>query len=516
MTAAFNAQIALAARKATKELCQQSFLFFVCYFFKRREGKKFVIAEHHYEIVRYLMSCTTSDIVRLIVNMPPRYGKTELIVIMFMAWSIALNPRAKFIHLSYSDELALDNSSKVKEIILSEEFQELWPEVKLKDDAKSKKKWYTTAGGGVYATSSGGAVTGFGAGSTSAEAVDGDEDKSHLEELKALGIELEWINEAADDGKFYGAIIVDDPIKPADAESAALRKTINGRMVNTIGSRVNSRKTPIIVVMQRLHEEDTTGFLLGGATGEKWTHLELPALRENEGGELVALWPFKHTVEELVRMRDAAPYMFSGQYQQRPTPETGGMIELGWFQRYREAPVDFEQIVISCDTAYKEAQQNDPSVAIVFGKFRKRWYVLDVWRKRVTYPNLKRTVFALCELHGPVAVLVEDKASGQSLIQDMREEGLPVIKIEPEAGKVTRMSSQAPLLEAGLVLLPESATWMYDFEQEMINFPLVKHDDQVDALSQFLKWSRKAITFEQEIVIELPEDTADYYDDDDF
>lgn len=187
------------------------------------------------------------------------------------------------------------------------------------------------------------------------------------------------------------------------------------------------------------------------------------------------------------------------------------MIELGWFQRYREAPVDFDQIV----TAYKEAQQNAPSVAIVFGKFRKRWYILDVWRKRVTYPNLKRTVFALCELHRPVAVLVEDKASGQSLILDMREEGLPVIKIEPEAGKVIRMSSQAPLLEAGLVLLPETATWMYDFEQEMINFPLVKHDDQVDALSQFLKWSRKAITYEQDIVIEMP-DSYDDYDDDDF
>lgn len=100
-------------------------------------------------------------------------------------------------------------------------------------------------------------------------------------------------------------------------------------MANTIGSRVNSRKTPIIVVMQRLHEEETTGFLLSGATGEKWTHLELPALRENEACELVALWPFKHTVAELVVMRDAAPYMFCGQYQQRPTPETGGMIELG-------------------------------------------------------------------------------------------------------------------------------------------------------------------------------------------
>lgn len=511
-----SAAATASARAIAKYKCETDFLFFVRYFFKKREGKKFIVAEHHHEIVSYLMRCTVSDITRLIVNMPPRYGKTELIVIMFMAWSIACNPRAKFIHLSYSDELALDNSSKVKEIILSDEFKELWPEVQLKDDAKSKKKWYTTAGGGVYATSSGGAVTGFGAGSTSAESDGADEDKSHLEELKALGIELEWLDTEAEDGKFYGAIIVDDPIKPADAESAALRKTINGRMVNTVGSRVNSRKTPIIVVMQRLHEEDTTGFLLGGATGEKWEHLELPALRECEDGTLVALWPFKHTVEELIRMRDANGYVFSGQYQQRPTPETGGVIELSWFQRYREEPAEFDQIVISFDTAHKEAEVNDPSVALVLGKFRKRWYLLDVWRKRVTYPNLKRTAFALCELHKPVAALVEDKASGQSLIQDMREDGLPVIKMEPGGiSKVVRMITQAPLLEAGIILLPEKASWLYDFEQELTNFPLAKHDDQVDALSQFLKWSRKAVTFEQNLVIELPDDDGyDDYDDD--
>lgn len=504
----------------TKAKCEEDFMFFVRFFFKSREGKKFMVSDHHEEIEKHLMACTRSEITRLIVNMPPRYGKTEMIVVMFMAWSIAKNPRAKFIHLSYSDELALDNSSKVKEIILSDEFKALWPEIKLKDDAKSKKKWYTTLGGGVYATSSGGAVTGFGAGSTSAGA-EGDEDnnRSHLDALAELGIELEWADDASDDGKFYGAIIIDDPIKPADAESSVVRKTINSRMVNTVGSRVNSRKTPIIVVMQRLHEEDTTGYLLGGATGEKWTHLKLAALTELDDGTLIALWPQKHTVEELIRMRDANGYVFSGQMQQSPTPDSGGVINTGWFGRYKEAPLDFEQLIISCDTAYKPGAENDPSVGLVLGKFKRRWYLLHVWRDRVTYPNLKRTVQALCDAHNPMGTLIEDKASGQSLIQDMREDNYPVIRMMPEADKKTRMMTQAPLLEAGLLYIPENASWLYDFEQEMINFPLGKHDDQVDALSQFLKWTRTHGS-EDDIIIEpnaqMMREIEDLYDEDEY
>lgn len=502
-----------------KHKLETDFLFFTRYFFKQLTGQNFVVSDHHRIIEDHVYRVTAAEILRLIVNIPPRYGKTEMLVVMFIAWCIAKNPRAKFIHLSYSDELAFDNSSRIKELILSDAFQAVWPHIQLKGDAKSKKKWYTTLGGGVYATSSGGAVTGFGAGSTASE---GSQDASteQIQELEDHGIDTSFLTtnqEALDPNLFYGAIIVDDPLKPGDAESATVRKTINKRMSNTIASRVNSRKTPIIVVMQRLHEEDTTGYLLDGGTGDDWTHLKLAALTEDPvTGEPKALWPFKHTVEELERQRDADPYVFSGQMQQEPTPIAGGVVSLDWFGRYGEHPLECEQIVFSCDTAFKTAEINDPSVISIFGKYNKRWYLLDVWRRRAKYPELKRTLINLTEVWSPHAILIEDKASGQSLIQDGREEGLPVIAIEPEANKVIRMSNQSSLVEAGLVMLPEKASWLYDFEQEIIHFPKSKHDDQVDTLSQLLKWQRKqslsiTVDYDDIDMSELEAELEDYY-----
>ncbi|HCG7104112.1 TPA: phage terminase large subunit [Vibrio parahaemolyticus] len=476
--------------------CENDFLFFVRYFFFMMTGQKFIVNHHHKRIAKYLRKCTLAEVLRLIVNMPPRYGKTELIVVMFIAWCIMKNPKAKFIHLSYSDELAFDNSSRIKEIILSDAFQRLWPHIVLKDDAKSKKKWYTKQGGGLYATSSGGAVTGFGAGSTAdstTEDMDTAEVESLKEELNALGLFLDMKREENTDNLFYGAIIIDDPIKPGDAESKQKRKVINERMDGTIGSRVNSRKTPIIVVMQRLHEEDTTGFLLDPDRKTKWTRLMIPALEEDEQGNLIALWPFKHTLEELIEIRDNSPYIFAGQYQQTPTPPKGGMIDTSCFGRYKEVPVEFEQIVMSCDTSYSKKATADPSVALVFGKFSNHWYLIHIWRKRCMYPELKRSLYALYDRFRPHAILVENKASGQSLIPEMREDGLPAISIEPEADKITRMNTQAPLIEAGLIYVPDSREqfpFLYEFLDECINFPLSKTKDQVDSLSQFLKWTR--------------------------
>ena len=215
------------------------------------------------------------------------------------------------------------------------------------------------------------------------------------------------------------------------------------------------------------------------------------ALSDKDGVE-VALWPQKHTVKELKKMRDNMPYMFSGQYQQRPTPAARGLIEISCFEDYKEEPIEFDQIIFSCDTAYKPKEINDPSVIMVLGKYRKRWLIIKIWRKRTTYPELKRTLWAMNERYKPHGILIEDKASGQSLIQEDREDGLPVIAIQPEGDKVIRMDNQAPLIQAGLVMLPEKAEWLYEFRDECINFPKSTHDDQVDALSQFLKWSRKS------------------------
>jgi hypothetical protein len=224
------------------------------------------------------------------INIAPRYGKTELAVKNFISHGLSINPAAKFIHLSYSTELALDNSEAVKDIIEHESFKEIFPEVVIKKDSKAKKKWYTTAGGGVYATSTGGQVTGFGAGT-----VDDDDEKfdEEFEDEFSQLLEGIGINQT-----FGGALIIDDPIKPEDADSEIKRNRVNNRYDSTIKNRVNSRNTPIIIMMQRVHEDDLCGYLLKNEPGE-WFVLSLPCIQVDDEGKRTALWEFKHTLAEL-------------------------------------------------------------------------------------------------------------------------------------------------------------------------------------------------------------------------
>ena len=280
-------------------------LFFTRYFFKHQYGRKFVIGEHHRLIAEKLNKVLRGEITRLIINIAPRYGKTEQVVKGFIAQGLAINSASKFIHASYSDSLALDNSEAIKELVESEEYQKLFNRT-LKRDSKSKKKWYTQNKGGVYATATGGQITGFGAGLVE------DEDADLDEFLPSEG-------ESGDLFKFGGAIVIDDPIKPEDAKSLTVRAKVNERFDSTIRSRVNSRKTPIVIVMQRVNEEDLSGYLIDGP--EQWEILSLPALK-NDG---TALWPFKHTVEELLLLKRINPAVFFFQYQQETKNiKTGG------------------------------------------------------------------------------------------------------------------------------------------------------------------------------------------------
>lgn len=284
----------------TRNKLEKSQIDFSKYFFKAR-GAEFVENWHHREIEKALLAVERGEIKNLLINIFPRSGKTQLAVIDWIARCIGKNPRAKFIHLSYSDSLALDNSAKCRELISMAEYQELWP-VKIKDDADSKQKWYTHEDGGLYATAAGGPITGFGAG----------------------------VLEQPDDGKFYGAIVIDDPLKVDDAFSEVKRNAVNERLNGTIQSRRNSRNTPIIIIMQRLHEDDMSGFVLNGGMGEEFHHLNLPAIIDGE-----SIWPFKHTVEELMMKKNADNAMFSAQYMQDPTPEEGTFFKAEWFEKGR-------------------------------------------------------------------------------------------------------------------------------------------------------------------------------------
>jgi hypothetical protein len=289
--------------------CLDSLLFSTRYFFKARFGRKFIVSDHHLIICDALEKVLRGEITKLIINVAPRYTKTELAVKNFIAHGLALNPAAKFIHLTYADKLALDNSEEAKDIVHHESYQALF-NVQTKRDSKAKNKWYTDLNGGVYAAAAGGQVTGFGAGK-----VDEEEEKEFdqsIEEFTSL--------QAADPShhivlkqKFGGAIIIDDPIKPEDAHSEIKRRRVNERFETTIRNRVNSRRTPIIVIGQRVHSKDLSGYLMEVEPGE-WTVIKLPCLREDG----TALWPLKHTTEELLKLKKINAFVFESQYQQDP------------------------------------------------------------------------------------------------------------------------------------------------------------------------------------------------------
>lgn len=326
--------------KFKKFQCLDSLLYHTRYNFRKKHKRQFVVGDHHHIICNALERILSGECKRLIINIAPRYTKTELAVKQFMAHGFALNPSAKFIHLSYSDSLALDNSEEVKDIINDDYYQELFPEVQIKQDSRAKNKWYTTAGGGVLARAAAGQVTGFGAGK-----VDEEEEDAELDEFIA-GIEQQQEEEDPIDKKkrFGGAIIIDDPIKPEDADSDVVREKVNQRFDSTIRNRVNSRNTPIIVIMQRLHPMDLSGYLTREEEQDEWEVISLPCLYVNEAGELAALWPFKHTVEELQKMQKANDIVFARQYQQNPKPKEGLLFPEDELHFYNPATVDVEKL----------------------------------------------------------------------------------------------------------------------------------------------------------------------------
>ena len=243
-------------------------LNFTRYFFKENGGKKFIVGNHHKTVCDALEKVLEGEITKLIINIAPRYGKTELAVKNFIAMGLAINPAAKFIHLSYSSDLAVDNSVAIKDIVNSDAYKALFP-TRIRQGSDTKAQWDTEQGGGVYATSTLGQITGFGAG------------------------EVETPGEPY---KFAGAIVIDDPIKPEDALSDVVRERVNRRFETTIRNRVNSRNTPIIIIMQRLHEHDLCGYLQE-IEEDKWTVVSLPCITADAGGNQVPLWEFKHTME---------------------------------------------------------------------------------------------------------------------------------------------------------------------------------------------------------------------------
>lgn len=281
-------------------------LFFCRYFFKQQTGDKFIINWHHKELCELADKIFRGESNRDIVNAPPRYSKTEILVIMFIAHGFALNPKGNYIHISAMDRLVMENSEKIRDLVNSEEYQRLFPYVQLKADSKNKGRWKTTEGGGLLAVAAGGQITGFGAGRT--QSVDYT-DMSDFEKMH----------------NFNGAIVMDDTIKPDDADSIKKKDAINYRYDSTVKNRINNRQTSIINMQQRVDKLDLTGYILQNDT-DNW-NIHRYTVIYKEDGETKCLWPHKHTLEEAYKLRRANQTVFDTQYMQDPQPKAGLMFE---------------------------------------------------------------------------------------------------------------------------------------------------------------------------------------------
>jgi len=487
-----NEAIDINQLRFIKYKCENSLLDFTRYIFKQRTTEKFIVSLHHKIICDTLEKTLNGEIKRLIINLPPGFTKTELAVINYIAYGLAINPKGRFIHVSYSDDLALENSSKIKEIIESDYYQTMWP-MKLRIDSKAKKKWYNEQGGGLYAVSTGGAVTGFRAGRMNKKS-------------------------------FSGALIIDDPIKPDEGSSRVIRHSINKNYTSTIKNRLAVEDIPIILIMQRVHNDDLSAFLLRGGSGEKWYHLEVPALVKKEplpypkdwthgvpietNFPVGPLWEYKLNKAELAAIKLSDSYVYSSQYMQRPTMEGGKVFDIysfGYYKSYNakrgyillsdNTRVNIEYKSIYADTAMKIKETNDYSVFQCWGKGEDgKIYLLDSIRGKWEAYDLKLNFLGFIKRNeyevgenaiGIRNIKVEDKASGTGLIQDINHEtNYNIVGIQRDIDKVSRARSCAPQIRQGKVMIPSDADYIEELVIEFDDFSASmahRFDDQIDA-----------------------------------
>jgi predicted phage terminase large subunit-like protein len=422
----------------------------------------------HLEVIAgKLTDVRQGKIRRLIINLPPRHLKSLMASIAFPAWCLGHDPSAQILCVSYAQDLADKLARDCRSIMISPWYRRVFP-TRLAPHRQAVQEFITTAQGYRLATSNGGVLTGRGA----------------------------------------DIILIDDPLKPEEALSDAQRHAANDWFSHTLYSRLNDKQHgAIVIIMQRLHEDDLVGHVLDQ---EPWEVVRFPAIAErNEVHEIdtifgrrtftrrhgEALHCEREPLDTLDRIRRTiGEYNFAGQYQQSPAPLGGGLVKAEWFNCYRETerPDTFDRIVQSWDTANKATELSDFSVCTTWGIKGKKLYLLSVLRKRLEYPDLKRAVREQIKLFQANVVLIEDKASGTQLIQELVGEGCSAVtKYKPECDKIMRLHAQTALIENGFVYLPETAPWLDGYLHEMRVFPKGKHDDQVDSTAQFLDWFKK-------------------------
>lgn len=459
--------------------CEEDGLYFNRFFFKQRFGQKMVIGPHHpvmqAALDRTMLPPDHPDFIsRLIINVPPGYTKTEQCSINYMARGLAINNMARFLHLSYSDKLVLLNSGTSREVVKSTAFQQMWP-IDIKNDTDSKKIWHTGENGGITATAAGGQVTGFRAG--------------HM-----------------DYSQFTGALIIDDPVKPDDAYSETIRGAVNNAYNETIASRVAIETVPIIVVMQRIHWDDLSGYLLRGGSGEMWHHLNLPVIIDNSepypeeythgipidhGLPDGWLWPFKHNAKHEKALR-AHRRKYHAQYAQKPIRRdeetalwTDPLIAQARANEFDAVPAI--RTVVAVDPATTNTESSDEHGIIVGSEYPGNKYSLDADFSRKGSPlTWGQAVIAAVEAHDADAVVIETNQGGDLCESNLRNAGYTgrILRVHASKGKTLRAEPVVSLYELGRV---QHKGGMLKCEDEMLDFDPVtqkangKSPNRVDA-----------------------------------
>lgn len=450
-------------RFVASQLAREDLYFYARWMFLQRRGFQWLQNWHHQTICDALTKVLNGEILNLVINLPPRYSKTELAMVDFISYSIGRYPDAEFIYTSYSGKLAQTYSGEARDVITHEAYSDIFPGVLLSTDTKAKAAWKTTRGGALYSVGIGGSVTGMGAGK---------------------------LREG-----FGGAIVIDDPHKADEARSDVIREGVIEWYQNTLQSRVNSPRTPKILIMQRLHERDLAGWLLSGGSGEEWHHLCLPAIAEvadehRQPGD--ALWPAKHSRAKLEEMREAMPYTFAGQYQQAPASPEGNIFKPDRIEIVESVPADRVRWLTGWDFAATVpviGKDPDWTAGLRLGvDHNGRYYISDLARMRGAPDEVEACLLNTAKRHG--------RATSISIPQDPGQAGksqvLAFTKMlagfrvssSPESGdKITRAEPFAAQVNVGNVSMLK-AEWNNIIIDEMRAFPNGSHDDTIDAGSR--------------------------------
>ena len=438
--------------------CRKDFVSFVRKSFHvLNPSARFDINWHICAIAHYLEQVRLGNLKRLIITLPPRTLKSIMCSVAFPAFVLGHDPSKRLIVASYSADLAIKHGNDFRVVVNSGEYHAIFPGMGISAMKNTQSEVVTTLNGFRLAISVDGTLTGRG----------GD------------------------------IIIIDDPIAALAALSKKSREHVVEWYFSTLLSRLDDQQNgAIVLVMQRLHEDDLAGVVLRGS--DEWTVLSLPAIADQDeeipigNGQVHfrragdVLHPERQSREELESLRaQLPPEIYSAQYQQQPVAPGGAMIKRSWVRRYDQLPKSGRTIQ-SWDVANKQGEENDYSVCTTWLIYDKRYYLIDLLRGRFDFPTLRRKVSEQAKLHKASQILIEDAGFGTALIQELKTTHFSVVAVKPEYDKKIRMAIQAAKFENGQVFLPKEASWLRDFEDELFAFPGGPHDDQVDSVSQAL------------------------------